>query len=529
MVRKNNKRKPKYQADPKPAILELDKGKNEAEGKHKISHRTKARAQKRARKQAEAASKGEAASATKKKSKKKSGQGSDSEQDLFEYEASGDETLPQNDFFNSSDEEDPEKEDGEGEVNIGFTDENADWLKPKSELLDGSDEEVKLPDDEFDGDEAGEETTEFEREAKELAEVEEEDERRNQEELAEAAQQEELEDDERFVLPDAEQEGLGLSEVKTRIQDIVRVLDDFKHLKDPNRSRSEYMDQLVRDIATYYGYSEELAEKLLQLFPVGEAIDFFEANEVPRPVTLRANTLRTRRRDLAQALIGRGVNLEPLGSWSKVGLQVFDAQVPVGATPEYLAGHYMLQAASSMLPVLALAPQPNEMVLDMCSAPGGKTTYMAALMKNTGCIFANDATKDRLKSLKANIHRLGVKNTVVCHHDGRMFPKVIGGFDRVLLDAPCSGTGVISKDPSVKLSRDFFALSTLQKELILAAIDSVNGNSPSGGYLVYSTCSVTVEENEAVVNYALSKRPNVKLVETGLSFGVNGFTRYRLP
>ena len=125
----------------------------------------------------------------------------------------------------------------------------------------------------------------------------------------------------------------------------------------------------------------------------------------------------------------------------------------VGATPEYLAGHYMLQAASSFLPVIALSPQPDERVLDMASAPGGKTSHMAALMQNTGVIFANDANKARTKSLTANIHRLGCKNVIVCSYDGREFPKVLGGFDRVLLDAPCSGTGVISKDPNVKVNK----------------------------------------------------------------------------
>ena len=113
----------------------------------------------------------------------------------------------------------------------------------------------------------------------------------------------------------------------------------------------------------------------------------------------------------------------------------------------------MLQAASSFLPVLALGPQPGERVLDMASAPGGKTTHMAALMQNTGVVFANDATKARTKSLAANVHRLGCTNVVVCNYDGREFPKVIGGFDRVLLDAPCSGTGVISKDASVKVNK----------------------------------------------------------------------------
>lgn len=188
-------------------------------------------------------------------------------------------------------------------------------------------------------------------------------------------------------------------------------------------------------------------------------------------MTIRTNTLKTRRRDLAQALINRGVNLEPIGKWTNVGLQVFESSVPIGkivecfasfcfhlrvsqgATPEYLAGHYMLQAASSFLPVIALAPQPNERVLDMASAPGGKTTHIAALLQNTGHVFANDANKARTKSLAANIHRMGCKNVTVCSYDGREFPKVMGGFDRVLLDAPCSGTGVISKDSSVKINK----------------------------------------------------------------------------
>ena len=126
----------------------------------------------------------------------------------------------------------------------------------------------------------------------------------------------------------------------------------------------------------------------------------------------------------------------------------------------------MLQAASSFLPVIALSPEPGERVLDMASAPGGKTTHMAALMENTGVIFANDANKVRTKSLTANIHRLGCKNVVVCSYDGREFPKVMGGFDRVLLDAPCSGTGVISKDASVKTNK-VCAMVTLKTILFL--------------------------------------------------------------
>lgn len=361
------------------------------------------------------------------------------------------------------------------------------------------------------------------------------------EDLEDGEDEEEDEDDEdevegaEFMLPTLEEReaekmrGADLQLVHMRIQEIVTVLSNFKKLAVDGRSRSEYVEQLLADICTYYGYNAFLAEKLFELFTPAEAIEFFEANETPRPVTIRANTLRTRRRDLAQALINRGVNLEPIGAWSKVGLQVFESSVPVGATPEYLAGHYMLQAASSFLPCIALAPQPNERVLDMASAPGGKSTYLSALMQNTGTVFANDSNKNRIKSLVANIHRLGCKNVVVCNYDGRQFPKVIGGFDRVLLDSPCSGTGVIHKDQSVKVNkseRDFALLTHLQKQLLLCAIDSVNPRSSTGGYVVYSTCSVMVEENEEVVQYALRKRSNVKIVDTGIQFGRDGFKSF---
>lgn len=315
---------------------------------------------------------------------------------------------------------------------------------------------------------------------------------------------------------------------RQRVNDILQVLGSFKERREPGKKRKQYIELLRKDLCFLYDYNEYLVQKLFDLFAVN-IMEFLEANEQNRPLTIRTNTLKTRRRDLAQALIGRGVNLEPL-SWSKVGLLVTDSRdIPIGATPEYLAGHYMLQGASSFLPVMALAPQESEKILDMCAAPGGKTTYIGQLMKNTGCLVANDVNRNRARAVVGNIHRMGVTNCIVTTVDGRKLPTTLQGFDRVLLDAPCSGTGVISKHNEVKTSKDekdIQRCSHIQRELLLAAIDCCTANSATGGYVVYSTCSVLVEENECVVQYALKKR-NVKIVPAGLSFGAEGFIHFR--
>lgn len=98
-----------------------------------------------------------------------------------------------------------------------------------------------------------------------------------------------------------------------------------------------------------------------------------------------------------------------------------------------------------MLPVMALEPKENERILDMCAAPGGKSSHIAALMKNTGTLFSNDANRDRIKAVVGNFHRLGVMNAIVSCEDGCKYKSIMTGFDRILVDAPCTGTGVISK------------------------------------------------------------------------------------
>mmetsp|Transcript_68 Transcript_68/g.122 ORF Transcript_68/g.122 Transcript_68/m.122 type:complete len:629 (+) Transcript_68:28-1914(+) len=424
----------------------------------------------------------------------------------------------------------------EDEGNVTFTDENSKWLKPvkKSQLLsdDSADEESEEGEnsDESEGDD--ESLMQVERDAMELdmeANLE-------REEAENELQRTVRDQSSTFHLPTVEElEGDGMervvppSEIRARIEDIIEVLADFKQRREEGRSRSEYLERLKYDMSEFFGCLPELIELFLNMFNPTECLEFLDASDMPRPLVIRTNTLKVRRKDLAQALMKRGINLDPLAKWSKVGLKISESPVPVGATPEYLAGYYMLQSAASMCPVMALSPQPGEKVMDMASAPGGKTSYLAQMMKNTGHILANDLKKERQKATIANLHRLGVKNTVVCCHDGRKLAKMVNRFDRILLDAPCSGLGVISRDQSVKVQRtikDIERTAHLQKELLLAGIDALNHKSKTGGFIVYSTCSVSVAENEEVVNYILSKR-DVKIVDAGLDFGVPGYTRYQ--
>lgn len=314
-----------------------------------------------------------------------------------------------------------------------------------------------------------------------------------------------------------------------KMQEVANVLKDFKALRDPAMSRKDYIAELKTCVKNYYDYNDDLASYLIDFFSPNELIEFLEANEQPRPMTIRTNTLKTRRRELSQNLMQRGVGIDILGDWTKVALKITSSKVPIGATPEYLAGHYIIQSASSLLPVMALAPRPGERVLDMSSAPGGKTSHIAQLMKNTGNIFANDLNKDRLSAVKGNLFRMGVTNAVITNYDGRKYGKLMSGFDRVLLDAPCSGLGVIYKDYSVKKNRtlsDIKKNAHLQKELLLSAIDCTNARSGTGGYIVYSTCSISIEENEEVVEYALRNR-HVKIVDTGIEIAEPGMTNFK--
>ena len=415
--------------------------------------------------------------------------------------------------------------------NAGLKDENASWLKPKvkgkAKLLDSDDDGEDDEEEGEDDSEDDENLLEIEKESRLLDKQMEEEEEEAEEELRRTI----AESTAVFHLPTEEeiadeQDGTRVvppSELKERINNILEVLGDFKNRREPGRARTEYIAQLASDMSEVFGYLPELVEYFLTMFNPSETLEFLEASDSPRPMVIRTNTLKCRRKDLAAALLKRGVTLDPLANWSKVGLKITASPIPIGATPEYLSGQYMLQSAASFCPVLALNPSPgNERVLDMSAAPGGKTSYIAQLMRNTGIIIANDLKPERQKATVANMHRLGVRNVVTCCYDGRKLGKMWRNrFNKILLDAPCSGLGVISRDPSVKVQRTIKEVErcgVLQKELLLNAIDALSFKGKDGGIMVYSTCSVSVTENEDVVNYILKKR-DVKLLNTGLDFG----------
>lgn len=277
------------------------------------------------------------------------------------------------------------------------------------------------------------------------------------------------------------------------------------------------------DLHLESSYNEYLLKKIKEIFSKKEVEAFLDANEKERPTILRVNTLVTNRKDLMKNLHYRKVEMDSL-EWCEEGIVAFKAGNPLGATPEYLDGMYAIQGASSFLASLNLEIKNNLFVVDLCAAPGGKTTHLAALMQNTGVLFANELNKDRTHSLKGNIHRMRVNNCIVTNMDALDFN--VGKVDRVLLDAPCSGTGIISKDKRVKTNKsqvEINGIAKVQKKMILHAFDMLKPN----GIMVYSTCSFLVEENEDVVEYLLRSRTNAKICDLDISVGKDGFTSFR--
>ena len=187
----------------------------------------------------------------------------------------------------------------------------------------------------------------------------------------------------------------------------------------------------------------------------------------------------------------------------------------LGRSLEHLLGYYYAQDLASMLPVLVLGPKPGELILDMCSSPGSKTTQIAASMGNKGSVIANEVSLGRIKILAANLERCGASNSVITKKDGIALCKRLGNagflFDKILIDAPCSGEGTLRSSPKTSIMwnpKAITSLSKLQKSMVESAIEILKPN----GIIVYSTCTHTPEENEEVLDYILNKfKDSVKI------------------
>lgn len=218
--------------------------------------------------------------------------------------------------------------------------------------------------------------------------------------------------------------------------------------------------------------------------------------------SIRVNTIKISRRKLVKRLEKKGIKLKQI-PWYKNGFFV-ESEKGIAKTLEYFLGYYYIQEASSMIPPLILNPKPNEVVLDLCAAPGSKTTQIAMLMKNSGLIVANDDNLKRIKALRINLQKSGVKNCIVTYEKGEYFWKHNIKFNKVLVDVPCSGSGkIITSFSSIRFWSQGIVkrLSRLQKKLLYSASKCLEKD----GVLVYSTCSLDPEENEEVVDFCVKK------------------------
>ena len=231
--------------------------------------------------------------------------------------------------------------------------------------------------------------------------------------------------------------------------------------------------------------------------------------------SIRVNTIKISIHELKKRL-EKNWNLEQI-PWCREGFYIEHIKKErrdIGNLIEQSLGYFYTQEAASMIPPLVLEPEENDTVMDMAASPGSKTTQIAALMNNKGILVANDINSARMKPLSLNVQRCGITNCIVTMMYGQRFRNF--EFDKILLDAPCSGTGTIRK--SLKTLRIWNPLMVqrlahTQKSLIEIAFS----NLKPGGTLVYSTCSNEPEENEAVIDFLVNKYENARIEQIKLS------------
>lgn len=226
--------------------------------------------------------------------------------------------------------------------------------------------------------------------------------------------------------------------------------------------------------------------------------------------SIRCNKLKISPSELRKKLEDKEWKIEqPWADYPEVMIVENEVQPgEVGRALEHLLGYYYMQELASMLPVIALGAETNELILDLCAAPGSKTTQLSSEMKGTGTIIANEVSMGRLKILASNLERCGVVNTIITRKDGFAFcdrmKKQGKEFDKILVDAPCSGEGTLRsslKTYSMWNMKTIKNLPKIQKNLVISAFEILKPN----GVLIYSTCTHAPEENEGVVDSVLKK------------------------
>ena len=273
-------------------------------------------------------------------------------------------------------------------------------------------------------------------------------------------------------------------------------------------------------LAKKYGYLPYMIARYKLFVP--NYLELLEAFERKPKDSLRCNPLKGSCSELKSRLEERGVRLSKV-PWSPRCFEVVESPFSLSSTPEHLYGWFYIQDKASCLPPESLSPLPGERVADLASAPGGKTTHLAELMGLEGEILAFERNPKRVPALLSNLERMGALNVKVLVEDAYKAPNY-GPFDKALLDAPCTGEGVIARDPSRKRNRgpeDLALMHKVQVALLNRAIDSLK----RGGTLVYSTCSIAPEENELVIYNVLKNRDDVVIVEGGVA-GSPGVTEY---
>ncbi|MDA0865711.1 MAG: NOL1/NOP2/sun family putative RNA methylase, partial [Cyanobacteria bacterium] len=243
----------------------------------------------------------------------------------------------------------------------------------------------------------------------------------------------------------------------------------------------------------------------------------------PLPICLWANPLKTTGPQLLNQLQGLGLNPQPIPWWPNA-FQLQPNFHP-GNTLAYMAGWYTVQEAIALAAVVALAPQPGECILDLCAAPGGKTAQMAMAVGDSGWVVANDYSAGRLVGLGDTLNRLGCLNVITTHGNGRNLGLVPGQFDRVLVDAPCSGEGTLRKQAQPQPWRPHYSqrIAKVQRDLLAQALKLVK----PGGVVVYSTCTFAPEENEAIIDGVLGDLGHLEPAAIAPLIHQPGLTRWQ--